>query len=199
MKVQVVPVSKVTPYARNPRKNLGAIAKVKASLAEFGWRQPIVVDTEMVIVVGHTRYAAAIELGMTEVPVHVATGLTAAQIKAYRIADNRTNEEAEWDRELLALELGDLQTDGYDLGLTAFNGDELSKLLSLDGSDLMDPTDGHGSTNAQGAAALKWGKREVPLTEEEVDILERAFTQYVARNGVAYGFLRDGLARVDLH
>ena len=128
MKVQTVPIGSVIPYARNPRKNAGAVAKVAASLREFGWRQPIVVDSEMVVVVGHTRLMAAQQLGMTEAPVHVAEGLTANQIKAYRLADNRVHEEAEWDDELLALELGDLRDAGLDLALTGFDEDELARL-----------------------------------------------------------------------
>ena len=128
MKVQTIPIASVVPYARNPRKNAGAVAKVAASLREFGWRQPIVVDSEMVVVVGHTRLMAAQQLGMAEVPVHVAEGLTANQIKAYRLADNRVHEEAEWDDELLALELGDLRDAGLDLALTGFDEDELARL-----------------------------------------------------------------------
>jgi ParB-like chromosome segregation protein Spo0J len=119
----------VIPYARNPRKNAGAVAKVAASLVEFGWRQPIVVDTEGVIIVGHTRLLAAQQLGMSEVPVHVAEGLTPAQAKAYRLADNRTGEEAEWDADLLPLELNDLELDGFDLSLTGFNPDEIATSL----------------------------------------------------------------------
>jgi len=72
MKVEQIDIARVIPYARNPRKNEAAVAKVAASLKEFGWRQPIVVDSEMVIVVGHTRYLAAQQLGMEKVPVHVA-------------------------------------------------------------------------------------------------------------------------------
>jgi len=141
LKVQIVPIASVVPYARNPRKNAGAVAKVAASLAEFGWRQPIVVDSANVIVVGHTRLLAAQQLGMTEVPVHVADGLTANQIKAYRIADNRVHEEAEWDDELLALELGDLRDAGMDLALTGFDEDELARLTIETTDGLTDPDD----------------------------------------------------------
>ncbi len=101
MKVELVEITKVIPYARNPRKNEGAVAKVAASIKEFGFRQPIVVAPDMVVIVGHTRLLAAQQLGFKQVPVHIAEGLTDVQIKAYRIADNRTNEEAEWDNELL--------------------------------------------------------------------------------------------------
>lgn len=107
MKVEIWDIKKLVPYARNPRKNDMAIPKVKASLLEFGWQQPIVVDSEGIIIVGHTRFAAATELGMTEVPVQVAFNLTPQQVKAYRILDNKTGEYAEWDQELLAAELSE--------------------------------------------------------------------------------------------
>lgn len=122
-------IDKVTPYQRNARKiPQKAIDKVAASLAEFGWRQPIVVDTEGVIVVGHTRLLAARKLGMTHVPVHIATDLTPAQIKAYRLMDNRSHQETNWDEELLVLELADLKTLDIDLELTGFDPNEIDKL-----------------------------------------------------------------------
>ena len=80
MKVELTEIGRVIPYARNPRKNDAAIAKVAASIKEYGFRQPIVVDEEMVIIAGHTRLQAAQSLGLKKVPVHVATGLTQAQI-----------------------------------------------------------------------------------------------------------------------
>lgn len=125
MNIIQVPIQSITPYARNPRKNAGAVAQVKASLKEYGWRQPIVVDAERVILAGHTRYQAALELGMTDVPVHVAEGLTPAQAKAYRIMDNRSHEQAELDMDLLALEMEDLKGMEFDLELTGFGEDEL--------------------------------------------------------------------------
>ena len=129
MKVELIAVAQVIPYANNPRKNELAVAKVAASIKEFGFRQPIVVDSEFVVVAGHTRLLAARQLGLMQVPVHIAEGLTPSQIKAYRIADNRTNSEAEWDDELLAIELGDLQTSDFNLELTGFNSDELERLV----------------------------------------------------------------------
>ena len=91
MKVQLRPITTIRPYDRNPRRNDQAVDAVAASIREFGFRQPIVVDEEGVIIVGHTRYKAALKLGLDKVPVHVATGLTPAQIKAYRLADNDPN------------------------------------------------------------------------------------------------------------
>ena len=127
MLVTTVPIDTVIPYARNPRKNQEAVKAVVASIQEFGFRQPIVVDENNVVVVGHTRLSAARQLGYTEVPVHMAVGLTEQQIKAYRIADNKTNEFAEWDPEMLTLELeetGDLYTGFTEDDIAALGGVE---------------------------------------------------------------------------
>lgn len=138
MKVEMVAVERLIPYVRNPRRNNGAVDAVAASIREFGFRQPIVVDEAMTILVGHTRHKAAQKLGLATVPVHVAEGLTEAQKKAYRIADNRLNDLAEWDDELLALELEDLRMADFDLSTDAlgFEAGEIDDLLaSLDDAD----------------------------------------------------------------
>lgn len=127
--VETWPIDRPIPYARNPRVNQDAVAVVAASLKEFGWRQPIVVDEDGVVVVGHTRLLAARQLGQTEVPVHVARGLTPAQIRAYRIADNRSGEIAEWELELLALEFADLQDAGADPTMTGFDEADVARIL----------------------------------------------------------------------
>src|SRR5918995_7348977 len=105
MKIEQWKLSDVKPYENNPRINDDAVDAVAASIREFGFRQPIVVDAEGVIICGHTRFKAAQKLGLEKVPVHVAKDLTPEQIKAYRIADNQTASLAEWDQELLPLEL----------------------------------------------------------------------------------------------
>jgi len=135
MKIEMLQLDKIIPYERNPRNNSGAVDKVASSIREYGFRQPIVVDPELTIIAGHTRYLAAKKLGLEQVPVHVAEGLTKAQIKAYRLADNRVAQEATWDNELLGLELIDLQSDDFDLNLTGFNSDELDSLLNIDQLD----------------------------------------------------------------
>src|SRR4051794_29643076 len=117
MLVEMRKVSAITPYPHNPRHNDHAVAAVAASLREFGFRQPLVVDEAGVIVVGGTRYKAARQLGLEEVPVHVAVGLTPAQLQAYRIADNKTAELADWDDALLVQELAALQQLDFDLGV----------------------------------------------------------------------------------
>ena len=128
MKIEMVSIEKVIPYARNPRQNEEAIAKVAASLKEFGWQQPIVVDQEMIVIAGHTRLEAAKTLGMHEVPIHVAD-LKPKQAKAYRLADNRVSEDATWDRKLLSEELRELDDLKFDLNITGFTDLQLSNLL----------------------------------------------------------------------
>src|ERR1700693_4902214 len=123
------PITSIRPYENNPRINDAAVDAVAASIKEFGFRQPIVVDEEGVIIVGHTRYFAALKLEMTEVPVHVAVGLSRAQAQAYRIAGTQTAAMSTWDDDKLPLELMGLQEMGFDLNLTGFSGDELLRLL----------------------------------------------------------------------
>ncbi len=125
-----VPPSSVKPYEHNPRINDRAIGKVAASIKEFGWRQPIVVDEHNVIIIGHCRLKAALQLGCTEVPVHKAEGLTPAQVKALRLADNRTRDDSLWDTDLLEKELGELQMLEFPLDLTGFDENELTALLA---------------------------------------------------------------------
>jgi hypothetical protein len=125
------PIDRPIPYARNSRKiPERAIDKVAASIKEFGFRVPIVVDTDNVIICGHTRLLAAKKLGLREVPVHVAENLTPAQVKAYRLMDNRSHEETDWDLELLGPELEELQGLDFDLALTGFDERELEDLLA---------------------------------------------------------------------
>ena len=121
----------IKPYRRNARKvPAEAIDKVAVSLKEFGWRQPIVVDKEGVIICGHTRLLAAQKLGLKEAPVHVADNLTPAQVRAYRLLDNRSHEQTTWDEDLLGLELLDLKGLGVDLDLTGFDLDEIDTYLA---------------------------------------------------------------------
>lgn len=131
MEVLQRPIREITPYENNPRNNDSAVDAVAASIREFGWQQPIVVDKDGVIIAGHTRYKAARKLGLTEVPVVVADNLTEEQIKAYRLADNKSGELAGWDFSVLEEELAelsdfDMQQFGFDDSETKnFNVDAL--------------------------------------------------------------------------
>ena len=136
MKILQWAIDRLIPYARNARKiPQEAIDKVAASIKEFGWQQPIVVDSERVVVAGHVRLLAAKQLGLEKVPVHVATDLTPGQIKAFRLMDNRSHQESGWDMELLAPEMAELQALDIDASLTGFDADEISKFLDSTGSE----------------------------------------------------------------
>jgi DNA modification methylase len=132
VKIELRPIDRIKPYDGNPRQNDRAVDAVAASIREFGFRQPIVVDRADVIIVGHTRYRGAQKLGLKKVPVHVAKDLSEAQARAYRLADNATNELAGWDYDLLPIELAGLQEANFDLGLLGFDAQELARLLSAD-------------------------------------------------------------------
>jgi len=121
MKIVNKKLDELKPYKNNPRFNDDAVEYVANSIKEFGFKVPIVIDKDGVIVAGHTRYKASIELGLEEVPCIVADDLTDEQIKAYRLADNKVSEKAQWDFNLLDLELAELDLDmsdfGFDLGI----------------------------------------------------------------------------------
>ena len=120
MKIIEKNLEELIPYDNNPRNNEDAVDAVAESIREFGWQQPIVIDPDSVIVAGHTRYLAAKKLQLKTVPVVIATDLTQDQIKAYRLADNRTAELASWDYEKLNLEMMDLKA--FDMQAFGFGG-----------------------------------------------------------------------------
>jgi site-specific DNA-methyltransferase (adenine-specific) len=128
MDVVLKKLTDITPYEKNPRKNDEAVKYVAESIKQFGFKVPIVIDRNSVIVAGHTRYKAAKKLHMDEVPCIVADDLTDEQIKAFRLADNKVAEKAEWDFDLLAEELNDL----FDFDMTAFGFDEEGEELPVE-------------------------------------------------------------------
>lgn len=121
MEIQERKLSEIIPYENNPRHNAEAVDKVAASLQEFGWQQPIVVDTEGIVIAGHTRLKAAQKLGLETAPVIVAEDLTEEQVKAYRLADNKTAEFSGWDFDLLNAEI--FSIDQIDMSQFGFDVD----------------------------------------------------------------------------
>lgn len=117
-------IDEIKPYENNPRKNAKAINPVKESIKKFGIKQPLVIDETGVIVVGHTRYKACLELGFKEIPCVLADDLTDEEIRAYRLADNKTNEFSLWDENALELELLELKP--FDMSPFGFAEDEKS-------------------------------------------------------------------------
>ena len=148
LNIEYRPIGRLIPYIRNARTHDEAqVAQIAASIVEFGWTNPVLVDGDNGIICGHGRLAAARRLGLSEVPVIELGHLSPNQKRAYIIADNKLALAAGWDEELLHLELGDLASNGYDLSLTGFSDDELEALLSIqddEGEPESNPADSTG-------------------------------------------------------
>ena len=135
MRIRNLAPDEVTPYPGNPRDNDHAVAAVAKSIETYGFQQPIVVDNDHVVVVGHTRLKAAQLLGLKKIPVLVADNLSPDQSKAFRIADNKTASIAKWDKELLLGELHALDAADFDLASLGFDPNGLKRLMA-DQADL---------------------------------------------------------------
>ncbi|PLT11360.1 chromosome partitioning protein ParB [Lactobacillus crispatus] len=136
MQVVAKSIDEIKPYENNPRDNDDAVDAVANSIKEFGWQQPIVVDNEGVIIAGHTRYKAAKKLGLKHVPVVVADNLTPDQVKAYRLADNKTAELADWDMDLLNDELDQIRNiDMSDFGFDELDDDQIDTEPKVDDNE----------------------------------------------------------------
>jgi ParB-like chromosome segregation protein Spo0J len=133
-------IAELVPYARNARTHSDAqVAQIAASIREFGWTNPVLVDGDRGVIAGHGRLLAARKLGMAEVPTIELAHLTDAQKRAYVLADNRLALSAGWDEDLLRIELGDLRAEGFDLALTGFGPDEIGAFLLEPAAGLTDP------------------------------------------------------------
>ena len=141
-KIEQWPTAKLVPYARNSRTHSDAqVAQIAASIAEFGFTNPILAGSDGVIVAGHGRLAAAQKLGLAMVPVVVLDHLTPNQRRALVIADNRIAENAGWDEAMLQVELAALQDENFDLALTGFDADALADLLAGEETTTQGDTD----------------------------------------------------------
>lgn len=134
MKIEQWPTDRLIPYASNPRKNDHAVDRVAAAIREFGFRVPIIAKSDGTVIDGHLRLKAAHKLGLKSVPVVLGDDLTETQIKAFRISVNRMADLAEWDTELLALEIEDLRLEDFDLDLTGFDASELESMFAGGGA-----------------------------------------------------------------
>jgi DNA modification methylase len=134
LKIEHVATDSLVPYARNPRTHTEAqVAQIAASIREFGWTNPLLIDEQSSVIAGHGRLSAARKLGLSEIPAIRLTGLTEAQKRALVIADNKLAMNAGWDDELLRLELEELQAMDFDIALTGFGDMELSTILGPSG------------------------------------------------------------------
>src|SRR5450759_2054033 len=133
--IRIWHVDRLIPYARNPRKNDAAVDRMCSSIREFGFKIPCLVRSDGEVIDGHLRLKAARKLGITEIPVILCDEWTAAQVKAFRLLVNRSVAWADWDPELLKLELQEIQGLDFDLNLTGFDVPEIEELLAVPGGD----------------------------------------------------------------
>src|SRR6266853_296346 len=130
--IELWSIERLVFYARNPRKNDAAVDRMCASIREFGFKIPVLARSDGEVVDGHLRLKSARKLGITEIPVILCDEWTPAQVKAFRLMVNRSVAWAEWDEELLALELQEIQASDFDLSLTGFDPGEIDSLLALE-------------------------------------------------------------------
>ena len=168
--VKQMPIERLIPYARNSRTHSDAqVAQIAASIKEWGWTTPVLIDEGGQIIAGHGRIMAARKLGMAEVPVIIAEGWTEAQKKAYVIADNKLALNAGWDESLLALEFGELDGLGFDLELTGFSLDELKSILA-DADQTEFPTLANGDRNPIQQMAFILHDEQVEIVKAAIEI-----------------------------
>ena len=195
MKIQMLSPDKVIPYARNPRVNEHAIDKVAASLKEFGWKQPIVVDKDMVIIVGHVRHQAAKRLEMEQVPVVVAEDLTPEQVKAYRIADNRVGEESQWDDEFLALEFSELDTAEFNTDVLGFDETEIDKIQSALDQAAAEIEDGYSGDDDQDLDDVEEADTQATIGEYRFTVERQQYLDWMEDIKQSVGFEKENVIK----
>lgn len=176
--IQYCNPEELIPYEKNPRDNRAALDAIELSIEEYGFTNPILVNEEKVILAGHTRREAAILAGLEKVPYIVVDGLTKAQQKAYRLADNKLSELSIWDEDLLKEELEDLLDEDYDISLTGFSDVDLTDLLK-DEEDLEDIEPEEPKEKKTTLPMLRFGSNSVRITQDELIMLSNRYNEYV--------------------
>lgn len=176
--IQYCNPEELIPYEKNPRDNRAALDAIELSIEEYGFTNPILVNEEKVILAGHTRREAAILAGLEKVPYIVVDGLTEAQQKAYRLADNKLSELSIWDEDLLKEELEDLLDEDYDISLTGFSDVDLTDLLK-DEEDLEDVELEEPKEKKTTLPMLRFGSNSVRITQDELIMLSNRYNEYV--------------------
>ena len=176
-------IEDLVPYEKNPRINEEAADYVAKSIKEFGFRIPILIDKNNVIVSGHTRYKACIKLGIKEVPCILVDDLDEKQIKAFRLIDNKASEKASWNIDLLNEEINelldslDMEDFDFDININDIPDDLDLERLEDDG-------------DKERIEYLKFDNKKIPLTEEELAALNRSYDAYVQEHKTNYGYVK---------
>lgn len=167
LKIEQWEIGRLIPYARNPRKNDAQVDRMTSAIREFGFKIPILAKSDGTVIDGHLRLKAAHKLGMQAVPVTTADDLTDAQVKAFRILANKSVAWAEWDNDLLKLEMEELQGLAFDLSKTGFEISEISNLLGADfpfgdesKPDQLPPPDLAGDDNRTGRFIITFSNED---------------------------------------
>lgn len=176
MQVQYADPLELIPYENNPRVNDYAVKKVLESIKEFGFRNPILVDADMVIIAGHTRREASILAGSERVPYIVADDLTPEQVKAYRIADNKLAELSSWDDELLKEELFGLEEVDFPLEVMGFTEMDLKDLFTEEDPPVKEKKPKEEKTTLP---MLRFGSNSIRITPDELIMLSNRYNAYV--------------------
>lgn len=179
MKIQYCNPMELIPYENNPRVNDYAVKRVLESIKEFGFKNPILVDTDMVIIAGHTRREASILAGLESVPYIVADDLTPEQVKAYRIADNKLSELAVWDEDMLREELYSLQEADFSLEVMGFTEIDLIKLFDVDEEEEPAEEDDTPKEEKTTLPMLRFGSNSIRITPDELIILSNRYNEFV--------------------
>ena len=199
MNIKNVPIEQVIPYINNPRHNESAIDKVASSIAEFGFKVPAIIDKNNVLVTGHTRVLAAKKLGLKEIPCIVADDLTDAQIKAFRIADNKVSEYATWDEEALRIDLEQLQEMDFDLEDVSISLEDFNMQPRYEDDTLPDELElERTERTGERVSHLRFATYDIILSEHEEKGLTDLVENYVDRTGVIQGFVSELLRRLEV-
>lgn len=178
-KIIMVPLDQLQPYENNPREHpVDQINQIANAMKEWGWTIPILVDEENRIIAGHGRYMAAKKLGMAEAPVIIAEGWDEAKKRGYTIADNQLTASSDWDKGKLSNELKSLQNAMFDLGLTGFSAGFIAQLTNVQAPNIGDNAN---PLLEKGEAMLEWRTKLIPMTSEEVVLLDKALKGYIHR------------------
>ena len=188
IKIEYKSINELIPYINNPRDNSNTVDKVASSIKNFGFKVPIVIDKDNEIVTGHTRLLASKKLGLKEVPCIIADDLSEAQIKAFRIADNKVSEFSDWDFELLDNELEELKDMDLDFNMEDF-GFSNSEKDDLE-DEYVDINDENLDLDSHSENKMSFGKTKIIITDEELEMLENKYDEYIEINRVSYGFIR---------